>query len=140
MKFSGTLDKNLGPKYLKQFRPSLVLGLSNMKSIFLCERTELASVNLLCSTSNPVIVLHINLKTSNLFTLFNFTGWPKNLETWKNLEFHNLGKKNLEKPRIWEILKKNLEFWTKVFKKPWKTWIFNNFYKFSSKSCFDTKI
>ena len=37
----------------------------------------------------------------------------KNLEfdnlgkkTWKNLEFDNLGKKKLEKPGIWEILKK----------------------------------
>ena len=25
-----------------------------------------------------------------------FTGWPKNLETWKNLELDNLGWKNLE--------------------------------------------
>ena len=29
-----------------------------------------------------------------------YTGWPKNLETWKNLEFDNLGKKNPEKPGI----------------------------------------
>ena len=28
------------------------------------------------------------------------TGWPKNLETWNNLEFDNLGKKKLEKPGI----------------------------------------
>ena len=36
-------------------------------------------------------------------------------------------------PGIWEILKKNrknLEFWTKIFKKPG---IFNNFYMLSSK-------
>ena len=35
-------------------------------------------------------------------------------KTWKTmektLEFDNLGKKKLEKPVIWEILKKNLEF------------------------------
>ena len=30
--------------------------------------------------------------------------------TWKYLEFDILGEKNLEKSRIWEILKKNLEF------------------------------
>ena len=34
------------------------------------------------------------------------------METWKNLEFDNLGKKNLKKPGIWEIKKKNLEFST----------------------------
>ena len=26
-------------------------------------------------------------------TIKVYTGWPKNLETWKNLEFNNLGKK-----------------------------------------------
>ena len=38
------------------------------------------------------------------------TGLPLYLEAWKNLEFDNLGKKNLEKPGI-----------------------FNNFYMLSSK-------
>ena len=45
----------------------------------------------------------------------------------------------MEKPGIWEILKKtckNLEFWTKIFKKPW---IFCNFNKLSRKFWFDTK-
>ena len=37
---------------------------------------------------------------------------PLYLETWKNLEFGNLGKKNLEKPVVREILKKKLEFLT----------------------------
>ena len=34
------------------------------------------------------------------------TGWPKNLETWKKLEFDNLGKQ------------KNLEFLRKIMEKP----------------------
>ena len=44
-----------------------------------------------------------------------------------NLEIDNLGKKNLEKPAILEILKKNwknLEFYRNIFKKPLKTWNF----------------
>ena len=36
-----------------------------------------------------------------------YTGLPLYLETWKYLGFDNLGKKNLEKPGIWEIKKKN---------------------------------
>ena len=42
------------------------------------------------------------------------TGLPLYLETWKNLEFDNLGKKNLEKPGI-------------LNKKPRKTWNFKQF-------------
>ena len=38
------------------------------------------------------------------------TGWPK------NLEYDNLGKKNLEKPGIWEILKKTWKFDQKSLK------------------------
>ena len=44
-----------------------------------------------------------------------------------NLEFDNLGKENLEKRGIWEILEKNLEkpgIFTNIFKKPGKTWNF----------------
>ena len=33
LKISGTLKQNLGPKYLKEFRPSPVLGLSTKKII-----------------------------------------------------------------------------------------------------------
>ena len=72
LKVSGTLDQNLGPKYLKQFRPILFLSLSVIKLIFfenlvLCEWTELANVNLLWSTPNLVIVLHINLQIFILY-------------------------------------------------------------------------
>ena len=31
-----------------------------------------------------------------MFSYHIGTGWPQNLDTWKNLEFDNLGKKNLE--------------------------------------------
>ena len=77
IKDSGTQDQNLGPKYLKQFRPSLVQCLKIIiffyfENLVLCELTELASLNILYSTSNPVIVLHINLQICNLFT-FNFS-------------------------------------------------------------------
>ena len=42
----------------------------------------------------------------------NYSGWPKNLETWNNLEIDNLGKKNLE--------------FEKLSKQPGKTWnVFN---------------
>ena len=73
-----TLDQNFGPKYIKQFMPSLVLSLSVEKlnfyeNLVLCEWTELRKLNLLFSTSNPAIVLHINLQIRNLFTSFYFS-------------------------------------------------------------------
>ena len=64
------------------------------------------------------------------------------LETWKNLEFDNLSKKNLENPGIWEILKKSGEssnFERNIFKNLEKTGIFNNFYIFSSKTSTSNK-
>ena len=65
-----TLDQNFRPKYLKQFRPSLILGLSVIKlnlfeNLVMCECTELASVNLLCSTSNPVKIYTSTYKHAN---------------------------------------------------------------------------
>ena len=42
---------------------------------------------------------------------FILTGLPQNLESWKNLEFDNIGQKKKEKPGILEVLKKkNLQF------------------------------
>ena len=47
------------------------------------------------------------------------TGWQKNMETWNNLEFDNLGKK---KPgKNWNFVQKswkNLEFHPKIMVKP----------------------
>ena len=55
------------------------------------------------------------------------------LETWKNLEFENLGKKNLEKPGTREILKKTWDFEQKSLKNQEKPEIVNNFFMLSSK-------
>ena len=53
-----------------------------------------------------------------------YTGLPKNLESWKNLEFDNLGKKKLEKPGILEKENKKLNFEHKTL----KIWNLNYFY------------
>ena len=44
--------------------------------------------------------------SSEILTNVYDTGWPKNLETWNNLEFDKLGKI------------KNLEFYRKIMEKP----------------------
>ena len=56
-----------------------------------------------------------DLKTGNL------SGWPKNLETWNNLEFDYLGKKKLEKPGI---CTKVMEKPRILYKNHCKTWNF----------------
>ena len=69
--FSGTLDPELGPKYLKELRPSNILGLSSTKLNFFenlvkCEWIEPTGVNQLWSTSNHLIIFCINLQIQNV--------------------------------------------------------------------------
>ena len=54
-------------------------------------------------------------------------------KTWKILKIDKLGKKYLEKPGIWEILKKKPGILNKILIKHGKFGVFNIFYLFSSK-------